>query len=152
MPIHMPIHDMRCTHGMLDSSATAWCLQACLVLRMLSEEVTWMGEAGANSEAPEARRALLSALVGTLNTALPFLHGCLESHFIQASQALTSNDQEIYKAHSATVKAALSKPPRPFPFLPSSFHVSCAKSFVCLHQTDFWSTLPYTHAFCSMGT
>ncbi len=82
-------------------------LQVCMVLRMLSEEVTWTGEGGSQTEAPESRRALLSALVETLDTALPYLHSCLESHFMLAGQAGARNDQQASEAHSAVVKAAL---------------------------------------------
>lgn len=78
-----------------------------MVLRMLSEEVTWTGEAGGHLEAPESRRALLSALVETLDTALPYLHSCLETHFMQAVQAASRNDQQAAQAHSAAMKAAL---------------------------------------------
>lgn len=80
-----------------------------MVLRMLSEEVTWTGEGCSQSEAPDSRRALLSTLVETLDTALPYLHSCLEKHFVQAAQAATENEQQAAKAHTAAVRAALGK-------------------------------------------
>ena len=78
-----------------------------MVLRMLSEEVTWTGEGGGQSDAPESRRALLSALVETLDTALPYLHSCLEKHFMQAAEAACRSEGQAAEAHSSAVKAAL---------------------------------------------
>ena len=80
-----------------------------MVVRMLSEEVTWTGEGSGHSEAPESRRALLSALVENLDTALPYLHSCLGKHFMQAAEAAGRNDWQAAGAHSSAVKAALGR-------------------------------------------
>lgn len=80
-----------------------------MILRLISEEVTWTNEASGNSDPPEWRRALLSTLVATLDTALPYLRSCLESHYLCAQQASERGDPTTSKAHSSVVVAALGK-------------------------------------------
>ena len=80
-----------------------------MILRLISEEVTWTSEGGGNSDPPEWRRALLSTLVATLDTALPYLRSCLETHYLLAQQASERGDQAAAEAHSAAVIAALGR-------------------------------------------
>lgn len=79
-----------------------------MVMRTVSEEATWTNEGStSSSEQPAAKKTLLSALMATLDAALSYLHGCLESHYAQATQVAGRNDPAATKAHSATVTAAL---------------------------------------------
>ena len=81
-----------------------------MVLRLVSEEVSWTAEgtgAGASAEVQAARREMLSAMMATLTATLAFLVGTLETQYGQAVQAADAGDMQAAKQSAATVSAAL---------------------------------------------
>ena len=84
------------------------CGQVCMVLRLMAEEVTWTGDQASTSQ--DAKRAMLSSLIGTLGPILPFLHTTLEQHFGQAMQAAQAGRINDARVHASVAKAALGMP------------------------------------------
>jgi hypothetical protein len=78
-----------------------------MVLRLVSEEMSWTNDGGGSPEAQTSRREMLSAMMATLTPVLSFLCSTLESKFSQAVHALESGDQQAAKQNAATVSAAL---------------------------------------------
>ena len=78
-----------------------------MVLRLVTEEVTWTNDGNVSPEMQGWRRTMLAALVSTLGQVLPFLHAVLESHFGQAARAAQAGKEQEARAQAATVSAAI---------------------------------------------
>lgn len=78
-----------------------------MVLRLVTEEVTWTNDSNAGAEVQKWRREMLASMFTTLDTVLPFLHTAVEASFGRAMEAAAARDAQSSKAHAAVVTAAL---------------------------------------------
>ena len=78
-------------------------MQACLVFKGVTEEVTQYGD----DLDSEAKRGLLHALMHSLDSVLPFLRHTMASSYQAATEAASAGRMHDAQAHAATLTAAL---------------------------------------------